>query len=91
MGSRNSTLGRRGPWKWAPPPKKDLGNSQKVGRVPGSHAPQKGQWEREGFAALQTPRGVILNGAQEEGRTKHSLPASEALCRGEPIRGPRVE
>lgn len=93
MGFRNSTLGGRGPWRREPPPppKKDLRNSQNAGRVPGGHAPWKGQCGREESAALQTPRGVILNKAQEEGGTEHSLPASGALCRGEPIRGTRVE
>lgn len=73
-----------------PPTKKDLRNSQKAGRVPGGHAPRKGQCGREGSAALQTRRGVILNGAQEEPGTENSLPAYEPPCRGEPIRGTRV-
>ena len=82
--------GNRNPLTF-PHTKKDLRNSQKAGRVPGGHAPRKGQCEREGSAALQTPRGVILSGAQKETGTENSLLAYEPPCRGEPIRGTRVE
>lgn len=90
MGFRNSMLGRKGPWGREPPPpptKKDLRNSQKAGRVPRGHAPWKGQCGREGSAALQTRRGVILNGAQEEPGTENSLPAYEPLM-GSPSEEP---